>query len=276
MAGAARGSFNFRFAQPSRDGHPFYNMFYPTDIFPFTDLEETDPETGLTDGLLVHAFKDKVVPKIFYTNSAYEYWGRSASLIHISIDGQKDAPIPDTTRIYFLAGEVRATTDDDKLAAFGRGRDLGKLALEIAPRSEDAHVWYALNLGRWGQIKGMMRSLFLLPTIREELDTIFSINPRSVRGHALAGNLFFELPGMLGGDRKKAEEHFRKGIEADPHFTVLRLDLARLLVAEGRIAEARRELERVANETAPTNVADWTARDRPRARTRLDELRDRK
>jgi len=180
------------------------------------------------------------------------------------------------SRIYFLAGEVRATTDDDKLAAFGRGRDLGKLALEIAPRSEDAHVWYALNLGRWGQSKGMMRSLFLLPTIREELHTIFSINPRSVRGHALAGNLFFELPGMLGGDRKKAEEHFRKGIEADPHFTVLRLDLARLLVAEGRIAEARRELERVANETAPTNVADWTARDRPRARTRLDELRDRK
>jgi len=35
-------------------------------------------------------------------------------------------------------------------------------------------------------------------------------------------------------------------------------------------------LERVVNETAPTNVADWTARDRPRARTRLDELRDRK
>jgi hypothetical protein len=104
VAGAARGSFNFRFAQPSRDAHPFYNMFYPTDIFPFTDLEETDPETGLTDGLLVRAAKDKVVPKVFYTNSAYEYWGRSASLIHIAIDGQKDATIPDTTRIYFLAG----------------------------------------------------------------------------------------------------------------------------------------------------------------------------
>ncbi|HXI39152.1 MAG TPA: alpha/beta hydrolase domain-containing protein [Bryobacteraceae bacterium] len=104
VAGAARGSFNFRFAQPSRDAHPFYNMFYPTDIFPFTDLEETDPETGLADGLLVRAAKDKVVPKIFYTNSAYEYWGRSASLIHIAIDGQKDATIPDTTRIYFLAG----------------------------------------------------------------------------------------------------------------------------------------------------------------------------
>jgi hypothetical protein len=104
VAGAARGSFNFRFAQPSRDAHPFMNMFYPTDIFPFTDLDETDPETGLTDGLLAHATKDKTVPKIFYTNSSYEYWGRSASLVHISIDGQKDAAIPDSTRIYLLAG----------------------------------------------------------------------------------------------------------------------------------------------------------------------------
>jgi len=104
VAGAARGSFNFRFAQPSRDAHPFMNMFYPTDIFPFTDLEETDPETGLTDGLLARAVKDKTVPKIFYTNSSYEYWGRSASLLHIAIDGQKDAAIPDTTRVYLLAG----------------------------------------------------------------------------------------------------------------------------------------------------------------------------
>jgi hypothetical protein len=104
VAGAGRGSFNLRFAQPSRDAHPFYNMFYPTDIFPFTDLEERDPETGLTDGLLVRAAKDKTVPKIFYSNSSYEYWGRSASLIHMTIDGQKDATIPETTRIYFLAG----------------------------------------------------------------------------------------------------------------------------------------------------------------------------
>jgi len=104
VAGVGRGSFNYRFAQPSRDGHPFMNLFYPTDIFPFTDLPETDPESGLTDGILSRAAKDHTIPKIFYSNSAYEYWGRAASLIHISIDGQKDAAIPDSTRIYFLAG----------------------------------------------------------------------------------------------------------------------------------------------------------------------------
>lgn len=104
VAGAGRGSFNYRFAQPSRDGHPFLNLFYPTDIFPFTDVEQTDPETGIADSLLARAEKASVTPKIFYTNSSYEYWGRAASLIHTTIDGKTDAPIPAGTRIYMFAG----------------------------------------------------------------------------------------------------------------------------------------------------------------------------
>jgi hypothetical protein len=103
VAGGGRGSFNHRFAQPSRDAHPFMNFLYPTDIFPFADLDQTDPETGLTDGLLSHQGAE-FLPKIFYSNSSYEYWGRAASLIHTTVDGKKDAPVPANARIYFFAG----------------------------------------------------------------------------------------------------------------------------------------------------------------------------
>lgn len=104
VAGAGLGSFNHRFAQPSRDGHPFMNVLYPTDIFPFTDLPETDPETGMTDSILAKAQKSNTVPKIFYTDSSYEYWGRCASLIHTTPDGARDAEIAETTRIYVFSG----------------------------------------------------------------------------------------------------------------------------------------------------------------------------
>ena len=104
IAGAGRGSFDHRFAQPSRDGHPMMNFFYPTDIFPFTDLPEKDPETGLNEGLLDKARAENAVPKIFYTNGSYEYWGRAAGLIHTLPDGKTDAPLAPDTRIYYLAG----------------------------------------------------------------------------------------------------------------------------------------------------------------------------
>jgi hypothetical protein len=104
VAGAGRGSFNHRFAQPSRDAQPLSPLFYPTDVFPFTDNPETDPRTGVTAGLLDSARAEHVVPKIFYVNTAYEYWSRGASLIHTTIDGKLDATIPQDVRIYFIAG----------------------------------------------------------------------------------------------------------------------------------------------------------------------------
>ena len=104
VAGAGRGSFNHRFAQPSRDAHPFMNFFYPTDIFPFTDVEQFDPEAALSDGLLTHHLEPPFLPKVFYTNSSYEYWGRAASLIHTSVEGLRDAPLMENVRIYLFAG----------------------------------------------------------------------------------------------------------------------------------------------------------------------------
>lgn len=103
IAGAGRGSFNLRFGQASRDAHAFLNFFYPTDIFPFTDVEQTDPVTGETGGLLA-SVEPKFMPKFFQTNSSYEYWGRAASLLHTTVDGKKDAPMLENTRIYHFTG----------------------------------------------------------------------------------------------------------------------------------------------------------------------------
>ena len=119
VAGGGRGSFNLRFAQASRDGHPFLNKFYPTDIFPFTDVVQTDPKTGEKDGLLLRV-KEAFTPRIFYTNSSYEYWGRAASLIHTSVDGTRDAPLPEGTRIYVFAGGQHGP------AAFPPRRSIGQ------------------------------------------------------------------------------------------------------------------------------------------------------
>lgn len=178
--------------------------------------------------------------------------------------------------VSFLWADIRAATPEDKLAGYERGRELGKRAVELAPRNHDAHLWYAINTGRWGQTKGVLRSLFLLPTVREEIDILFALNPKSVRAHSLAGNVFLEVPGLVGGDKEKAEEHFKKGLAIDPRFSVLRVDLARVYIATSRYDEARRELQRVIGETAPTIVADWTVKDLPRARQLLESIKDKK
>jgi tetratricopeptide (TPR) repeat protein len=175
--------------------------------------------------------------------------------------------------VHFLYGDIRATTTEDKLASYERGREIGKRAVELAPRNPEAHVWYGINTGRWGLTKGVMRSLFLLPTVREEVDTTLALDPRNLRALALSGNVFLEVPSLFGGDREKAAQQFRRALEIDPHFTVARVDLARALIAGRQYPDARRELQRVVDERTPNSIADWTAKDLPRARELLESIK---
>lgn len=175
-------------------------------------------------------------------------------------------------RAWFLVGEFQAGSDRERLAAYERGREAGRRAIAMAPRSEPAHVWYALNTARWAGTRGIMRAVSVLPTLREEAATILTLNPASVEGHTLAGGLAAELPGMLGGDRSRAEEHFRKALDADPRRTGTRVELARLYIATRRYADAERELQRVVEEPAPSDLPYWTLSDRPRARALLAGL----
>jgi hypothetical protein len=104
VAGAGRGSFNYRFAQPSRDAEPTSSVFFPTDVFPFTDEPESDPVTGERGGLLDRAKAEGVAPKIFFSNTSFEYWGRVAALVHVTADGKRDAEIGGNVRIYHFTG----------------------------------------------------------------------------------------------------------------------------------------------------------------------------
>ena len=136
VAGAARGSFNHRFAQPSRG-----TFFYPTDMFPFSDTVQTDSITGLQDGLLARVVPESM-PKIFYTNSSTEYWRRLGALIHTTVDGAKDVPPVDTVRIYHFSGTQH------RPAQFSSNRSSGELLA-----NPNDYIWFMrsllLAMDRW-------------------------------------------------------------------------------------------------------------------------------
>lgn len=104
VAGAGRGSFNYRFAQPSRDAEPTSSVEFPVDLFPFTDRPERDPLSGARDALLARAAAGGVVPKVFFSSTSYGYWGGAAALTHTSADGKRDSPISPDVRIYLFTG----------------------------------------------------------------------------------------------------------------------------------------------------------------------------
>ncbi len=177
-------------------------------------------------------------------------------------------------RAYLVIGGLPGGTQAERLAAYDRGRQIAKRGIELYPNKVGPHFWFAVNTGRWGETNGLLRSLFLLPTVKREMELVLQLDPDFAPAYNLAGHVYYEVPGPLGGDLKKAEELFRTGLTKDPRDTGIRLGLGKTLVKRRRYAEARRELQAILDEKDPRNLADWTLKDRTAARALLDSIKN--
>lgn len=99
VAGAGRLVLNQRWSTP-RSVAGYYTSSYP-----FADSAQTDPVSGHAEGILDNP-RVKHAPKVFYTNTAAEYWGagRVAALTHTNPAGTQDIAFPENVRSYFFAG----------------------------------------------------------------------------------------------------------------------------------------------------------------------------
>ncbi|WP_449428150.1 alpha/beta hydrolase domain-containing protein [Rhodanobacter umsongensis] len=113
VGGSGRGSFNHRFAFPTRAASLVLDRDYPTDLFPFTTAEEYDRVTGQTGSLLTRTRDAKGrSPKLFFVNKSTEFWGRSASLLQTLPDGSADVAADPNTRLYLFTGMQHLLTPD--------------------------------------------------------------------------------------------------------------------------------------------------------------------
>jgi hypothetical protein len=99
VAGGKHGEFNHRFAQPSSQASRS-----PNNVWPYSDVAQTDPETGRTDGLLSRLAAQGKVPKVMHTYTSSEYWGGHGALVHIDVTGSRDLEVPEAVRIYHFGG----------------------------------------------------------------------------------------------------------------------------------------------------------------------------
>jgi hypothetical protein len=100
-AGIGRIFLNAAFAQPFRTGTQHEDHDFPENEFPFSPATMADPLTEKEGALLRGDGSD---PLLIQTNTATEYWQKGASLLHTDPLGERDAALPETVRLYLIAG----------------------------------------------------------------------------------------------------------------------------------------------------------------------------
>jgi tetratricopeptide (TPR) repeat protein len=144
---------------------------------------------------------------------------------------------------YWLGTQSPAS---ERRAALERGVRAGETAVRLAPDRPEGHFWLAANLGELAE-SGAMQGLKYRGRIRDELERVRAIQPGWQGGSAEAalGQWYFEVPGLLGGSHKKAEELLRRALTYDPENRAALSFLAEVLASGGRREDARALLRRV-------------------------------
>lgn len=159
VAGGGLGSFNHRFAQPTRHSNQHDHHDYPPDRFPFAYEIQSDPVSGQTDGILRRSIETETTPLVMHTQSAGEYWTRSGSLPHTDPLGARDSVVPDRVRIYTFGGTQHGPATWPLTKASGQN----------LPNPADYKPFLRsllLALDRWAK-EGVVPPNSVFPTIRD-------------------------------------------------------------------------------------------------------------
>jgi tetratricopeptide (TPR) repeat protein len=151
-------------------------------------------------------------------------------------------------RIQYYIG-AHTAEKKDRQVIFSQGVYHAKKAVALQPEKPDGHYWLGVNNGKYGETKGVMKSLSLVKPIKKSMNKIIEVDRGYEDGGAdrVLGRVFFKVPGIAGGSKDKSLEHLEKSKELGPEDPLTRVYLAETYLAKDRVDDARVELEYVLN-----------------------------
>jgi len=151
----------------------------------------------------------------------------------------------------------RQTTKSDQLAAYTRAEGLLSKAVELAPRDPQAHYWLGIAMGRRGQVRGILRSLFLVGPLRREMRVVLELDPKSGAAHHVLGQMLMDIPAVAGGSKKEGVKELELAAQLEPDYSPHFTALAGAYIAVGEKAKAKAALARIAAIKEPADPGEY-------------------
>lgn len=162
----------------------------------------------------------------------------------------------------------------DILALFSEGEGYADKAIAADPQNDLGYYWKSANIGRWGQTKGILNSLFKAGPMKDLLVKELSLNSERTDPYYVLGQLYRELPGWpvsfgnidaaVSLGRKAVDlrmTQFQAGKEKDLVYNFYN-ELAKTLwkrnwSAANRLAEQKNKTAKLASATTPLDKGSF-------------------
>lgn len=135
--------------------------------------------------------------------------------------------------VYFIGnfGLGDTLNQNEQMQIFEVGYHAAEIAKNLEPKRVEGYYWYAINLGKYSLAKGKLTALKNAKIGRDALLEAAQIDPNYHWGgpYRVLGKYYQDVPsGISFGDKKIAEEYFKKAVAISPNFRLNSLYLSRL------------------------------------------------
>lgn len=151
----------------------------------------------------------------------------------------------------------RQTAKKEKLKYYLEAE--GKIRDAIALKDDDpqSHFFLGLAMGRRGETQGIMNSLFIVGPLKKEMATVIRLDPGHGGAHHVLGELYRQLPRLVGGNKKEAVRQLEEAVKLDPNRTVHYPALAEAYLAVGEKDRAIETLKKTFEVKDPMDPAEY-------------------
>lgn len=135
--------------------------------------------------------------------------------------------------VYFIGnfGLGETLNQSQQMQIFEVGYHAAEIAKNIEPKRVEGYYWYAINLGKYSLAKGKLTALKNAKIGRDALLEAAQIDPNYHWGgpYRVLGKYYQDVPsGISFGDKKIAQDYFKKAVAISPNFRLNSLYLSRL------------------------------------------------
>ena len=100
------------------------------------------------------------------------------------------------------------------LAMYVSGEQYGVQAVDADPSNHLGYYWQSANIGKWGQLKGILNSLFKAGPMRDLLKQAITYDPDHADSYYVLGQMYEQVPGLISfGNKNFSVSLGRRSIE---------------------------------------------------------------
>lgn len=117
----------------------------------------------------------------------------------------------------FYLGEV-LKSKKQKRKIVKQSIKFAKRAIKIKPDGVDGHFWLGVNYTKYGEIKGVLKALFLIKPAKREMRKVINLDNayEGAGAYVVLGRIYSQVPGLFGGSNRMARFYYKKAKKICP------------------------------------------------------------